>query len=157
MMDKSDIVAVITGDINASSGLKGGEGELLESVLKSSFDILKREYKNAQVSGFTPFRGDSWQFVVKKAPLAIHAAVFYKAVFLMQTEEQFGKRMHTSAAIGFGNVEYLPNKRTKAGGGKAYYHSGRRMDKLRRRMPGMGVAISPTVPPCSPRMPRPKP
>jgi hypothetical protein len=137
---QGDTVAVVTGDVNASSKMPEADARLLEHILKKCFQDLISTIDEVKAGGFTNFRGDSWQFVVKKPVLAIRATLFFRSSLLVHSNQEFGKRLHTSASIGFGSIKFLPSATSLAGGGEAYDLSGKRLDKLRRRMPGMGVS-----------------
>lgn len=133
-------VAVITGDVNASETMGQAHKKRLEQVLRSSFQDLVVALDQYKIDHFTCFRGDSWQFVVGDPVKAVDAALYFRASLLVQSQEEFGKKQHTSAAIGFGQVQFFPDDVSSAGGGEAYSLSGHKLDKLRKRMPGMGVA-----------------
>lgn len=132
--------AVVTGDINASSKMGEEQARHLELYLKECFQYVFGALPDAGVSSFTGFRGDAWQFVVKQPVWAIRCAILFRAQLLVRSDRMFGKKIHTAAAIGFGTITFLPDEISKAGGGEAYVVSGKRLDKLRRRIPGMGVA-----------------
>lgn len=134
------IVAVITGDVNASERMGQAHKKRLEQVLSSSFQDMVVALDKCQIDHFTCFRGDAWQFVVKTPAKAVDAALFFRASLLVQSQEVFGKKQHTSVAIGFGEVDFFPDDISAAGGGDAYRLSGHKLDKLRKRMPGMGVS-----------------
>ena len=138
-MNKNEIVAVITGDINSSSKLSEKDARQLESLLEKCYEDTSKELKDAQITAFTNFRGDSWQFVVKNPEKAIQATILFRALLLLYSDQSLNKKLHASAAIGFGNISFLPNSTSKAGGGRAYEISGKKLDKLRRQIPGMGV------------------
>lgn len=133
-------VAVITGDVNASSKIPEKKARLLESLLKSCFQDSKKFLREADLTAFTGFRGDSWQFVARNPKMAFRATLLFRSFLLIKSDQEFGKKLHTAAAIGFGDIDFLPNDNSSAGGGAAYEISGKRLDKLRRRMPGMGVS-----------------
>jgi len=133
------IMAVVTGDVNAFSRMGEKDARRLEQVLKNCFEDMVRAVGKANPKGFTNFRGDSWQFVVGAPVMAVRAALFFRSSLLVQSYEELGKKMHTSVAIGFGGIKYLPSESSLAGGGEAYELSGKRLDKLRRRVPGMGA------------------
>ena len=137
---KTDMAAVITGDINASRGLDEQSRRQLEHVLTECFMEIQKAMSIARIAGFTSFRGDAWQFVVGEPSLSVRAALFYRALLLYRSEEKTGKKLQTSAAIGFGDIRFMPDERSSAGSGEAYELSGRRLDTLRRRMPQMGAA-----------------
>ena len=134
------VVAVVTGDVNASSKMPESDARRLEQLLWHCFEDLLSAFAGAKVEGFSIFRGDSWQFAVKDPVMASRAALFFRSILLVKSNQEFGKRLHTSAAIGFGSIKFLPSENSLAGGGEAYEVSGKRLDKLRRRMPGMGAS-----------------
>lgn len=134
------MVAVITGDINASSKMHENDARQLESLLRKCYQDTLKSLKGAKLAAFTNFRGDSWQFIAKNPEMAPRATLLFRSLLLVQSYEKFGKRLHTAAAIGFGDIDFLPNANSLAGGGKAYEISGKRLDKLRRRIPGMAVS-----------------
>ena len=135
-----ETVAVITGDVNASSKMPEKHARQLELLLKNCYQNVSESFSGVQVDSFTNFRGDSWQFVVKEPVLAVRATLLFRSLLLVHGDKEIGIRVHTSAAIGFGSIDFLPNEISLAGGGEAYEISGKKLNKLRRRMPGMGVS-----------------
>lgn len=133
-------VAVITGDVNASSKMVEKDARQLELLLKKCYQNTLSSLNDAELEGFTNFRGDSWQFIAGNPILAIRSALLFRSFLLVYSDQKLGKRLQTSAAIGFGSINFLPNDISLAGGGEAYEISGKRLDKLRRRMPGMGLS-----------------
>ncbi len=129
--------AVITGDVNASSSMEKQVVRRLERTLRSSFQDLMENLPDLKADHFTCFRGDSWQFVVGDATAAVNAAIYFRASLLLQSYDAFGKRLNSSVAIGFGSVDFFPDDESTAGGGKAYELSGKCLNKILRRMPGM--------------------
>jgi hypothetical protein len=149
----SDVIAgsfaaVVTGDVNASSGLDVGQARGLPAVLLQCFAETAAALPQAGLCGFTSYRGDAWQFVVGRAELALRATLSYRSRLLVHSDRALDRRLHSAAAIGFGRVDYLPDDRTTSGGGEAYELSGRRLDRLRRRVPGMGAAGAGDLDPC---------
>ncbi len=132
--------AVVTGDVNASSRMSAGDARSLQGLLKRCFAETVAALPQADPRGFTGFRGDAWQFVIGEPEFAFRATLYFRGRLLVRGDEKFGQRLHTAASIGFGTIAYLPDKTTSSGGGEAYENSGRRLDRLRRRMPGMGAA-----------------
>lgn len=141
------MVAVLTGDINASSHMPETVARQLEGLLRLCSEEASRMLPRAKLAAFTNFRGDAWQFIVGDPVLAPRTAILFRALLLALGERQLGRRVHTAVAIGFGGITFLPNEQSLAGGGTAYTLSGKRLDKLRRRMPGMGVSGLGTVDP----------
>ncbi len=133
-------IAVITGDVNASSKIPEKDARQLELLLKKCYQDTLSSVNYAELGGFTSFRGDSWQFIVGNPIMAIRAALLFRCFLLIYSDQKLGRRLQTSVAIGFGNINFLPNDISSAGGGEAYKISGKKLDKLRRRMPGMGVS-----------------
>lgn len=132
--------AVITGDVNASSRMLKQEVKRLEKTLRGSFQDLAENLPEVQADHFTCFRGDSWQFVVGDAAAAARAAVYFRASLIVQSTDEFGKKLNSAVAIGVGPVDFFPDDESSAGGGKAYELSGKCLDKIRRRMPGMSIS-----------------
>jgi hypothetical protein len=139
-MTKIGKVAVITGDVNASSKMAENDARQLELLLRKCYQNTLSSYNEAELEGFTNFRGDSWQFIVGNPILAIRSALLFRSFLLVYSDQKLGKKLQTSAAIGFGSINFLPNDISSAGGGEAYEISGKKLDKLRRRMPGMGLS-----------------
>lgn len=134
------IGAVVTGDVNASSRLEVPEARGLEALLERCFNETDAALPRAGLRGYTGFRGDAWQFAVSCPEFAVRVALYYRGRLLVHSERELGRRLHSSAAIGFGTIDWLPDGASTAGGGSAYEQSGRRLDRLRRRVPGMGLA-----------------
>jgi len=133
-------MAVITGDVNASSKMSEKHARKLELLLKNCYQKVSTLLNDAKLVSFSNFRGDSWQFVVQEPILAVRVTLLFRAFLLVHGEQEFGNKIHTSAAIGFGKIKFLQNDVSIAGGGEAYEISGKKLDKLRRRMPGLGVS-----------------
>lgn len=133
-------VAVVTGDVNASRRLLEKDARRLEYMLRSCFQDVVATLNDVRAAGFTNFRGDAWQFVVGNPVMAVRATLLFRSLLLVHSDREFGRKIQTSASIGFGAIKFLPTETSSAGGGEAYENSGKRLDKLRRRVPGMGVA-----------------
>lgn len=136
----SETVAVITGDINGSSKLPPDDIKQLEGLLHDCYSASQQAFPDGELAGFSCFRGDAWQFVVHNPQLAPRINLFFRAVLLDKGHEITQRKLHSAAALGFGTIDFLPDRTSSAGGGIAYERSGKRLDKLRRRMPGVGVA-----------------
>ena len=132
--------AVITGDINGSSYLSVQSISHLESIITACFDDLSEKLPRVHAGGFSSFMGDSWQFVAAEPQLAVRATLLFRASLLKYSDEKLGKKLHSSAAIGFGSINSHPDHKSPANSGEAFILSGKRLTKLRRRMPGMGVS-----------------
>lgn len=132
--------AVLTGDINASSRMDKREVKSLEKMLRASFREVVANLPDIEADHLTCFRGDSWQFVVGNATAAARAAVYFRASLIIQSYDAIGIRLNSSAAIGFGSIDFFPDGESSAGGGEAYKLSGKCLDKIRKRLPGMSVS-----------------
>lgn len=132
--------AVVTGDVNASTRLAAEAARGLEALLERCYAETDAALPRAGLRGYSAFRGDAWQFAVGCPEFAVRAALFYRGRLLVHSERELGRKLHSSAAVGFGTIEWLPDGASSAGGGTAYELSGRRLDRLRRRMPGLGLA-----------------
>jgi hypothetical protein len=132
--------AVVTGDVNASSRMAADQARRLQAVLRRCFVETAYALPQADLRGFSVYRGDAWQFVVSRAEHAVRAVLFFRSHLLVLSDREFKRRLHSAAAIGFGEVDYLPDQAATSGGGEAYERSGRRLDRLRKRIPGLGAA-----------------
>ncbi|MBM9614503.1 hypothetical protein JWJ90_09390 [Desulfobulbus rhabdoformis] len=134
------IQAVITGDVNGSSKLNAQTARSLVGVLQQCYEITAKRLPQAQLAGFTPFRGDAFQFLVGQPTLAPRSALLFRALLIFHGAQEIHQKLQAGVAIGFGSVDFAPDDLSAAGGGQAYTRSGKRLDKLRRRIPGMGVS-----------------
>jgi hypothetical protein len=132
--------AVVTGDVNASSRMSADDARSLGAMLERCYAETDSAMPEAELGGLSIFRGDAWQFAVRRAELCVRAVLHFRCRLLVHSDRQFKRRLHTAAAIGLGTIDYLPGPKASTGGGKAYENSGKRLDRLRRRTPGMGLA-----------------
>ncbi len=133
-------IAVITGDINGSSFLDKRATRHLIPILNVCFDDVCEKLPYAKAGGFTTFLGDSWQFYVSNPVLAIRAIFLFRVSLLIHGDDTLGKKLHSSAAIGFGRINSHTDHAPNADTGTAYELSGKKLSKLRRRVPGMVAA-----------------
>jgi len=133
------MVAVITGDINSYSNMTEKDARQLENLLKKCYKTTLILFKDADLKAFSNFRGDSWQFIVGNPVMAIRATLLFRSLLIVESDKQLGRVIQTSAAIGFGNIDFLPNANSLSGKGEAYKLSGKKLDKLKRQVPGMGI------------------
>lgn len=132
--------AVVTGDVNASRKLNRFQLPKLEEVLQQCYEKMASAFSPAKVRGFSVFRGDSWQFAAMNPEQVLRCVLYFKAILIHESALMLDRKIHTSAAIGFGSIDFLPDDQNSSGGGDAYVLSGERVDEIRRRIPGMGVA-----------------
>lgn len=141
--------AVVTGDVNAASRMSAGDARSLGAMLEQCFDETRTALPEAGLDGMSVYRGDSWQFAVRRAELSVRATIFFRCCLLVHSDRAFRRRLHTAAAIGLGTIDYLPGPAAySAGGGRTFEHSGKRLDRLRRRVPGMGLAGAGEIDSC---------
>lgn len=112
----------------------------LEGILGECFHLLSKDLSKAIAGHFSCFRGDSWQFVVGDARYAASAAVCYRTLLRQLGCERIGIRLNSSASIGIGTIDFFPDSESAAGSGIAYELSGRNLDRIKKRLPGMNFA-----------------
>jgi DNA-binding NarL/FixJ family response regulator len=127
-MHKGQIVyAVITGDIVRSARLRDDILANLGPRIGQISKLLEKKYPGVFDFGFTAFRGDSFQALLKqpeKAPeIALRFLIAIKRAFARQ-------KVDARLAIGIGSVSILPETAATEGHGEAYALAGRRLDKL---------------------------
>nr|WP_320012372.1 hypothetical protein [uncultured Desulfobulbus sp.] len=134
------IQAVITGDINGSSQLDAQAAQALARILQQCYALTCERLPQAALSGFTLFRGDAFQYLVGNPDLALRSTLLFRALLIFHGDQKVKRKLQAGMAIGFGTVDFAPDAQSSAGGGLAYTRSGKRLDRLRRRVPGMGVS-----------------
>ena len=130
-------MSVLTGDINSSTTIGRQKSRKLERTLRNSFLDLRENLPQIQADHFTCFRGDAWQLVVGRAEESAIAAVYFQASLVVHSRRELGVQLKSAIAIGFGSIEFFPDEISSAGGGEAYRLSGKGLDRIRRRIPGM--------------------
>lgn len=120
-------VAVLTGDVVASSALGAGARRELPALLATAARQLKAAFGRATPYDLEIFRGDSWQLVVTDPAQCFRAALFFRACVIAESRE---RRLDTRVAIAVGAVDFLPRHNVSAGDGPAYRASGEALDRL---------------------------
>ena len=127
MGKEQKIYAVITGDIVGSTRLRDDVLANLAQRVDQISKSLEKKYPGVFGFGFTTFRGDGFQTLLKapeKAPeLALRFLIGLKRAFAEQ-------KVDARLAIGIGNVDILPKTVATEGHGEAYALAGRQLDKL---------------------------
>ena len=121
-------VAIITGDIVASSKIKGDQRQKLHHHMERCSALLHQAFPNVIPFDVDIFRGDSWQILVTDPIIAFRIALFYRTALL--SGEPLS--VDTRSAIGIGAIDYIPKKRVSEGDGEAYRLSGATLDNLTR-------------------------
>lgn len=133
-MSNRELYAVVTGDIVGSSRLNPSQRSLLLSVLKSSFKIIE-DIRPTLVLVRSPFeihRGDSFQGVLSKPELALHAVIIIRANLRYAFEtKQRRYALDTRIAVGIGQIDFLPAGRGPEGDGEAFQSSGPILDTMK--------------------------
>lgn len=121
-------VAVLTGDVVASSTLGAGQRRALPALLGQAARQLKAAFGKAAPYDLEIFRGDSWQLVVTDPAVCFRAALFFRACVIADSPGDH--RLDTRVAIAVGGVDFLPRHNVSAGDGAAYRASGEALDRL---------------------------
>jgi hypothetical protein len=117
---------VLTGDIVSSSRANIDRGDrVLEEILAANTKI-KAHFPSSVHADIDIFRGDSWQLVARDPLSALRIAIFFRALLHSSAD------MDSRVAIGYGKVDYLPDKDVSTGTGEAYTLSGLGLKDLLR-------------------------
>lgn len=123
------LVAVLTGDVVASSELAPDRRARLPELLRGAGEDLMRRLPAAIPFPVDVFRGDSWQLVVLQPEEALRAALSLRALLHIQLEEE---SLDTRIAIGIGSVDFIPAERVSSGDGQAFRLSGGALERIAR-------------------------
>lgn len=142
-MPNSDIHAVITGDLVASTTLPDSRLDAAMSALHHAARHLGPDELH-----FTRFRGDGWQVLIHRPGRALRIALSLSATL---TAAETG--LSTRLAIGFGSVNRLPAGDLSAASGTAFTRSGRALDAMPRNQTwaiaggsGLPLWVAATIP-----------
>jgi hypothetical protein len=122
-------VAILTGDVVASSHLPREQRQRLPSLLKDAGKAVHRAFPKAVPYPVQVFRGDSWQLAVAAPPLALRAALFFRCHVIASSPA--GSPWDTRVAIAIGAVDFLPPASVSEGDGPAYRFSGEALDAMK--------------------------
>lgn len=115
--------AVLTGDLVRSRTLPEGRRKKVIAFLKGLSKEFGKLHVGANVGEVDIFRGDSWQFCLKKPELAVTSAIFFRTG--LKTEG-----LDSRIGIGIGSVESLNPKKISESTGPAFVASGHSLDSL---------------------------
>lgn len=130
-------VAVLTGDVVASSQLGREQRRTLPQLLERAARELQRAFPKAVPYGLEVFRGDSWQLVVTDVAACFRAALFFRACVI--ADSPGAARLDTRVALAVDRIDFVPAKNVSAGDGPAYRASGEALDRLD---PGVRMALA---------------
>jgi hypothetical protein len=125
----SNWVAVLTGDVVASSELDPERRARLPELLRQAGDSVKYQLEDAIPYPVDVFRGDSWQLVMFQPEKALRAALHLRALLLTAIEDE---PLSTRVTIGIGSVDFIPADRVSSGDGQAFRLSGNALERLGR-------------------------
>ena len=133
MNRQQEIVAVLTGDIIASSELSSETRESLPVSLSSIFERMHEllNIASGQRHEFQIFRGDSFQGLLRNAGKAFDAALAIRSTLRHHSEIETEHMIDCRISIGIGSVDFLP-ARSGEGDGEAFRLSGRHLDSFKK-------------------------
>lgn len=118
------LYGVLTGDIVSSSRINSDRGDrVLEEILAADQKV-QAHFPSSLQGEIDVFRGDSWQLVVRDPLSALRIAILFRALL------RSSAGMDSRVAIGFGRVDFLPEKDISTGTGEAYTLSGTGLKEL---------------------------
>lgn len=124
-------IAVLTGDIVGSKKLDQNAQQQVGAALVHATEAAAKLWG----MGILPypvavFRGDSWQFVVTDARLALRIVIYLRA--WLKAPIQDVPSLSTRVGIGIGEAAFMPSGELVGGGGEAFVLSGEALDKMPR-------------------------
>ena len=122
------IVAVLTGDIIASSVLETADRHQLLREMQAVAKELRDFFPNAIPKPVDIVRGDTWQILVTDPALALHVAVFYRAGIKAHMRPL---RVNTRLALALGTVDFLA-ERVSESDGQAFRLSGKALETMHK-------------------------
>lgn len=118
-------VAVLTGDIVASSSMSSGTLERVRSIVLGSAGAIDA-WETGTVAGSPEFfRGDSWQLLLGRPRFLLRASILIRARLLATGIAD------TRIAIGVGAVSKIDGERISLSSGEAFMLSGRALDGMK--------------------------
>jgi hypothetical protein len=115
---------VLTGDIVSSSRINSERGDRVLGEILAVNAKVKAHFPSAVHADIDVFRGDSWQLVARDPLSALRIAILFRALLRSSAD------MDSRVVIGYGKVDYLPEKDVSTGTGEAYTISGMGLKKL---------------------------
>lgn len=122
----SAIIAVLTGDLIASTDQKASVVDAAMGQIKAAADAVARWLFNTDTR-FTRFRGDGWQICLAEPQFCLRAALFVAATL---RAGEF--RMQTRISIAIGAADSLGTADLSDASGEAFQLSGRQLDTMSR-------------------------
>lgn len=119
-------MAVLTGDLVGSTGLKHGDLLGVRQALEDAAGQIAG-WGRGRVHGPDFFRGDSWQLVLEESGLYLRAAIYLRTAVLA-----LEPAVDTRISIGVGQVEALDEAYVSRSIGEAFTLSGRSLDDMSR-------------------------
>jgi hypothetical protein len=126
---QSQIAAVLTGDIVASTRLTAAGRERLPDAIRAVEDRMAGSFPAYLPYALDFFRGDSWQWLVVPAGKSLRLAIFMRSLLLNAVPEE---SLDTRIAIGIGNVRAVAQGDLARGDGEAFRVSGELLEEFGR-------------------------
>ena len=123
-------IAVITGDIIASSRLNKADRKKLPSLLKNCFSGLSKYYKKSLEGNIDIFGGDSYQFVVNDIGKSLIVALSYRLLLKSGT---YGFGLDTKISIGIGGIDFIKKNKISESDSDAFPLSGRNLKLIDKK------------------------
>ncbi len=124
-MAENGTYAVLSGDIVGSSGLLDRTGSPTAVFIRRIGERVIQNFPDAVIPEIDVYRGDSWQMVCRDPVQSLRIGLFFRA--LIRADREL-KPIDSRLSIGFGGIDYLPEKGISAGDGEAFRLSGSGLD-----------------------------
>lgn len=129
---RAKVVAVLTGDIIASSTLASGQIDEIRTLLSDCITRF-RDFRPKAIHGKPEFfRGDAWQLLLNNPGLALRLSLLIRAEMRSRLD------VDTRISIAIGGVEKVRRK-ISLSSGEAFTLSGRALDRMTRHFDLTGV------------------
>ena len=123
------VYAVISGDIVGSSGLLDRTGSPTKTIIERIGRITIDNFQDYLLPEIDVYRGDSWQMVSTDPARSLRIGLFFRA--LIKADREI-KPADTRLALGFGSIDFLPDRGISAGDGEAFRLSGAGLDSCKK-------------------------
>lgn len=120
-------IAVLTGDLVASTQARQREIDLALGRISDIAAAAAGAWHENGPSYFTRFRGDGWQFLIPRSPLALRALLCVHATLRMIEELPLSR-----ISIGIGSIDPIHGEDLSAASGSALIASGQALDEIDR-------------------------
>lgn len=134
---EDSVLAVLTGDLVASSRLEAGQLNKVTAAIADAVAAFGRLHPGSIIGAPDFYRGDSWQVALAMPRLSLRLAVLLRAAVISRGKTD------TRVAIGIGGGNTVSKTRISQSVGNAFLRSGRALDDIGSRRLALGMPDAP--------------